>query len=169
MARLLLITGGQRSGKSAYAEARTRALDPRPVYVATARIWDDDFRRRVEAHRARRGDEWSCIEEEKYPARHDLRGRTALVDCATLWATNFFFDLDADADRAFEAWRGAFDALMEQEIRLVVVTNEIGLGGIAADPVQRRFADLQGRINQYLAARAEEAVLVVSGIPVRIK
>lgn len=169
MKRIILITGGQRSGKSLYAERTALELSPRPVYLATARIRDDDFRRRVAIHRARRGPEWENIEEEKELSRHDLAGRVALVDCVTLWATNFFFDLDTRADDAFEALRDEFDRLTQQEATFLFVTNEIGLGGVADNPLQRHFTDLQGRINQYIATRADRVVMLVSGIPVTIK
>ena len=92
MKRIILITGGERSGKSVYAEQLALRLSEQPVYMATARIWDEEFRQRVRIHRERRGAQWTNIEEEKYLSRHDLTGRTVLVDCVTLWTTNFFFD-----------------------------------------------------------------------------
>ena len=86
---------GERSGKSVYAEQLALRLSEQPVYMATARIWDEEFRQRVRIHRERRGAQWINIEEEKYLSRHDLTGRTVLVDCVTLWTTNFFFRLYA--------------------------------------------------------------------------
>ena len=97
MKRIILITGGERSGKSVYAEQLALRLSEQPVYMATARIWDEEFRQRVRIHRERRGAQWTNIEEEKYLSRHDLTGRTVLVDCVTLWTTNFFFRLYAAA------------------------------------------------------------------------
>ena len=85
MKRIILITGGERSGKSVYAEQLALRLSEQPVYMATARIWDEEFRQRVRIHRERRGAQWTNIEEEKYLSRHDLTGRTVLVDCVTLW------------------------------------------------------------------------------------
>ena len=96
MTTIHLITGGERSGKSAYAEAEALRLSPQPVYIATARIWDEEFAERVRRHQERRGPEWTNIEEEKALSRHELSGRTVLIDCVTLWATNFFFDLEQD-------------------------------------------------------------------------
>ena len=84
MKRIILITGGERSGKSVYAEQLALRLSEQPVYMATARIWDEEFRQRVRIHRERRGAQWTNIEEEKYLSRHDLTGRTVLVDCVTL-------------------------------------------------------------------------------------
>jgi adenosylcobinamide kinase / adenosylcobinamide-phosphate guanylyltransferase len=96
MKRIILITGGARSGKSTYAEKLALELSPTPVYLATARIWDEEFRQRVIRHQERRGPEWTNIEEEKELSRHRLEGRIVLIDCITLWCTNFFFDLHSD-------------------------------------------------------------------------
>jgi adenosylcobinamide kinase/adenosylcobinamide-phosphate guanylyltransferase len=169
MKRIILITGGSRSGKSSYAEQMALALSPEPVYVATARIWDEEFRERVRRHQARRGPQWTNIEEEKQLSRHDLTGRVVLVDCLTLWATNFFFDLGSDVDRALEAVKAEFDRFTAQDATFLVVTNEIGMGGTSDNEIQRKFTDLQGWMNQYVAARADEVILMVSGIPVKIK
>ena len=169
MKRIILITGGARSGKSSYAEKLALSLSDAPVYLATARIWDEEFRERVRRHQARRGPQWTNIEEEKLLSRHDLAGRVVLVDCLTLWATNFFFDLDSDVDRALAALQAEFDRFTAQDATFILVTNEIGMGGTSDNDIQRRFTDLQGWMNQYAAARADEVVLMVSGIPVKIK
>lgn len=171
MKKIILITGGQRSGKSRYAEQRALTQSPHPVYVATAHIWDEDFRQRVLKHQQRRGPEWSTIEEEKYLSRHDVSGRTVLVDCLTLWATNFFFAAgdDAEPDAVFAQMKQELDDFLSQDAVYVLVTNEIGLGGVSGNAVQRRFADLLGMLNQYVASQADEVVLVVSGIPLKIK
>lgn len=169
MKRIILITGGARSGKSGYAEKLALSLSDAPVYLATARIWDEEFRERVRRHQARRGPQWTNIEEEKQLSRHDLSGRVVLVDCLTLWATNFFFDLESDVDRALAALQEEFDRFTAQEATFLLVTNEIGMGGTSDNAIQRRFTDLQGWMNQYAAARADEVILMVSGIPVKIK
>ncbi len=169
MKRIILITGGQRSGKSCYAERLALQSAANPVYVATARIFDDEFRERVRLHRERRGPEWTNIEEEKYLGRLDFTGRTVLVDCVTLWCTNFFFDLGEAADAAAEAVEREFDALTSREATYIFVTNEIGLGGVAEHATQRRFTDLQGMVNQYIAARADRVILMVSGLPLTVK
>lgn len=137
--------------------------------MATARIWDEDFRQRVIRHQERRGPEWTNIEEEKELSKHQLEGRTVLVDCVTLWCTNFFFDLQADIDRSLAAVQEEFDRLTAQEATFIFVTNETGMGGTSDNDLQRKFTDLLGWMNQYIAARADEVILMVSGIPVRIK
>lgn len=169
MKRIILITGGQRSGKSSYAEKLALDLSPRPVYMATARIWDEEFRRRVIKHRERRGPEWTNIEEEKTLSRHKLPGRVILIDCVTLWCTNFFFDLDADTDAALQAVKKEFDRFTAQDSVFIFVTNEIGSGAVSENAIQRRFTDLQGWINQYIASRSDQVYLMVSGIPVPVK
>ena len=168
MKKIILITGGQRSGKSRYAEELAKGLSARPVYVATAHVWDEEFRQRVRKHQERRGPEWENIEEERQLSRHDLTGRVAVVDCLTLWATNYFFELK-DTDKALQKLKAEFDRLTAQDATLIFVTNEIGSGGISVDPVQRQFTDLLGWLNQYVASRADEVTLMVSGLPVTIK
>lgn len=166
---IILVTGGQRSGKSGYAGRLALSLSPTPVYLATSRVWDEEFRQRVLRHQADRGPEWTNIEEEKYLSRHDLDGRVVVIDCVTLWGTNFFFDNDSDVERSLAELKDEFDKLAKQDAYLIFVTNEIGLGGVSPDPIQRKFTDLQGWLNQYIATKADEVVLMVSGIPMKIK
>ncbi len=169
MSRIILITGGARSGKSSHAEQLALSLSDTPVYMATARVWDDEFRQRVNIHQQRRGPQWTNIEEPKALSRHDVRGRVVLVDCVTLWLTNFFFDLDSQVDASLEAAKREFDALTAQDATFIFVTNEIGSGGTSDNALQRRFTDLQGWMNQYVASRAEEVILMVCGLPVKVK
>lgn len=169
MKQIILITGGARSGKSSYAERLALSLSPNPVYLATSRIWDEEFRQRVLRHQANRGPEWTNIEEEKELSRHSLQGRVVLIDCVTLWCTNYFFDLEADTDKALAAIKTEFDRLTEQEAIFIFVTNEIGMGGTSENLIQRKFTDMQGWMNQYIATRANQVLLMVSGIPVKVK
>ena len=168
MSKIILITGGQRSGKSRYAEELALNLADSPVYVATAHVWDEEFRERVRRHQERRGPQWTNIEEEKYLSRHDLTGRVAVIDCVTLWLTNFFFE-NQDVDNTLEAVKREFDQFTAHDGTYIFVTNEIGSGGVSVDAVQRRFTDLQGWMNQYIASHADEVILMVSGIPVTVK
>ena len=168
MSKIILITGGQRSGKSTYAEQLALSLSPRPMYIATAHVWDDEFRQRVIKHQERRGPEWDNIEEERQLSKIDVEGRTVLIDCLTLWATNYFFDT-RDTDTALQMLRNEFDRFTRQDATFIFVTNEIGLGGVSPDAVQRHFTDLLGWLNQHVAARADEVIMMVSGIAVKIK
>ncbi len=171
MSKIIMITGGQRSGKSEEAERLALNLSERPVYLATAQVLDEEMRYRVTLHQQRRGPQWTNIEEPLHLSRHDLNGRVVLIDCLTLWLTNMFFEetYDGDVERVLQAAKEEFDRLAEQDATLIVVTNEIGLGGTSENALQRRFTDLQGWMNQYVAKQADEVVLMVSGIPLKVK
>ena len=168
MKKVILITGGARSGKSRYAEELALSLSDNPVYVATAHVWDEEFRERVKKHQERRGPEWTNIEEEMLLSRHDLTGCVAVIDCITLWCTNYFFQMQ-EVDTALEALKAEFDKFTARDATYIFVTNEIGMGGVSDNAVQRKFTDLQGWMNQYVASHADEVILMVSGIPVRVK
>ena len=172
MKRIILITGGQRSGKSSHAEEMALLLSEHPIYIATAKVWDEEFRQRVERHRSRRGPCWTNIEEERYLSRHDVSGRVVLIDCVTLWLTNIFFasrEKELSTDELLAEAKEEFDRFTSQDATFIFVTNEIGSGGVSDNALQRRFTDLQGWMNQYIASRADTVVLMVSGIPVNIK
>ena len=176
-----MITGGQRSGKSEEAERLALSLSAAPVYMATAHIWDEEFRERVRRHQERRGPEWTNIEEEIHLSHHDVTGRVVLIDCVTLWLTNLFFENQGDGARdsalnhgpvpsvILEKAKAEFDRFTSQDATFIFVTNEIGLGGVSENTLQRQFTDLQGWMNQYIAQKADEVILMVSGIPMRVK
>lgn len=166
---IILITGGQRSGKSNYAQQTALSLSENPVYLATSRIWDEEHQKRIERHKADRDTEWTNIEEEKQLSNHQLDNRVVLVDCVTLWATNFFFDNNSDVDLSLAMIKDEFDKLIQQEAQFIFVSNEIGLGGTSENKAQRLFMDLQGWINQYIASKANKVYLMVSGIPLQVK
>ena len=169
MKKIILITGGQRSGKSTKAEELALKLSKHPVYLATAHIWDEEFRIRVQKHQERRGPEWTNIEEEKYLSKHNLTGRVVVIDCVTLWLTNWISTDNADVDAILTAAKKELDKFTAPDATYIFVTNEIGLGGVSTNQLQRRFTDLQGWMNQYIAQTADEVILMVSGIPVKIK
>lgn len=167
--RIILITGGQRSGKSGYAQQLALQLTDKPVYIATSRVWDEEYRERIKRHQRERGSQWTNIEEEKKLSRIDIEGKIAVIDCVTLWGTNFFFDNDSDIEKSLREMKDEFDRFTGQDAVFIFVTNELGLGGISENKIQRRFADLQGWINQYIAGKADEVVLMVAGIPLKVK
>ena len=167
--RIILVTGGQRSGKSSYAQKRALSIAPNPVYLATAHVWDEEFRKRVERHQQDRGPEWTNIEEEKYLSKHDVSGRVVVIDCVTLWGTNFFFANDSDVETSLQQLKEEFLRFTNQPACFLCVTNELGMGGVSVDEVQRKFTDLQGWLNQFIASQADEVILMVSGIAVPIK
>ena len=169
MRKIILITGGQRSGKSKKAEELALSLSPTPVYMATAHVWDDEFRDRVRRHQERRGPQWTNIEEEMLLSRHDMTGRVVVIDCVTLWLTNFFFANSSDVDTSLRLAKEEFDAFTKADATYIFVTNEIGLGGVSDNALQRKFTDLQGWMNQYIADKADEVILMVSGIAMKVK
>lgn len=168
MKRIILITGGQRSGKSTYAENMALQLSSHPIYMATAHIWDEEFRKRVDLHKERRGSEWQNIEEEKNLSRHSVAHRVVLIDCVTLWCTNFFMQ-ENDVQKCLQTIKDEFDRFTAQEATFIFVTNEIGMGEVSQNRLQRKFTDLQGWVNQYIAKKADEVYVLFSGIPLRIK
>ncbi|MDR2894438.1 MAG: bifunctional adenosylcobinamide kinase/adenosylcobinamide-phosphate guanylyltransferase [Alistipes sp.] len=165
--RIILVTGGQSSGKSLHAEGLARGLAPDPVYVATARA--EGMEDRVLRHRARRGPEWTTIEEPLRLGALAMHGRVVLVDCVTLWCTNLFFEAGGNIFSAENTARAELERFTAPEAVYVFVTGEVGLGGVSESAMARDFADLLGRVNQFIAAMAHEVTLVVSGIPVKIK
>jgi len=167
--RLIFITGGARSGKSRHAQELALQQSDNPVYVATARQFDDEFRQRVRRHQQDRDHRWTSLEEEKNLSRLDLTGRVVVIDCITLWLTNFFIDLRYDVDACLEACRKEIDALCRQDAQLLIVSNEIGMGVHAETEIGRKFTDLQGWMNQYIASKAGTVLLMVSGIPLIVK
>jgi adenosyl cobinamide kinase/adenosyl cobinamide phosphate guanylyltransferase len=164
---LVLVTGGARSGKSRFAEARLRRLAPAPwCYVATAQALDGEMEERIGLHRERRGDDWVTVEEPFNPERalKEARGG-ALLDCVTLWLSNRL--LRGDSDQALLA--AADELAASIRVPTVMVTNEVGAGIVPESPLGRRFRDLAGLCNQRLAAHADEVVLVACGIPLQLK
>lgn len=166
-ARLTLILGGARSGKSRYAEGLITALPGPWIYVATAEARDREMAERIATHRARRGTGWTTIE-----APRDLAGALAahgktpvLVDCLTLWLSNVLL-ADADVDAEIAQLEGS---LAHVAAPIVLVANEVGFGIVPDNALGRRFRDLQGLLNQRIAARADRVILVVAGLPLTMK
>jgi adenosylcobinamide kinase/adenosylcobinamide-phosphate guanylyltransferase len=166
--QLTLVLGGARSGKSRYAEQAVMASPLPWVYVATAEPFDAEMTARIAEHRSRRGGQWQTVE-----APLDLAGAiadapasaTVLVDCLTLWLNNLMFnkrDIDVETQR-LEA------ALAARLAPIVLVSNEVGSGIVPDNAEARRFRDLQGRLNQRIAARADRVVLLVAGLPMAVK
>lgn len=170
MSELHLITGGQRSGKSNFAQETALNLSQTPVYLATAKVWDNEFKERIDRHKADRGNNWENLEIPINISQANVRGKVVLLDCITLWLTNLFFEhKNLILDEVLKLAKEEFNKLVQQDAHFIVVTNEIGMGGHGDNEVARKFTDLQGWMNQYIAALANEVTLMVSGIPVKIK
>ncbi|HVI45437.1 MAG TPA: bifunctional adenosylcobinamide kinase/adenosylcobinamide-phosphate guanylyltransferase [Chitinophaga sp.] len=164
-----LITGGVRSGKSRYAQDMALSQSAHPVYVATAKVWDNDFAQRIEKHKNDRGPAWINYEEEMYVSNLPLDGHTVVIDCVTLWLTNFYTENEYDPEKTLAAMKQEVQLLHQKAGTFFIVSNEIGMGIHADTVVGRKFADVQGWINQHIAHIADTVTLMVSGIPVVIK
>jgi adenosylcobinamide kinase / adenosylcobinamide-phosphate guanylyltransferase len=166
---IYLITGGERSGKSRYAQQLALELSSRPVYLATARQWDEDFQKRIKRHQSERDNRWENFEEEKHLSKQDITGKVTVIDCVTLWLTNFYVDTQYDLEESLTQAKNEFEKIKSMKGIFIFITNEIGMGVHAETEIGRKFVELQGWMNQYMAANAHEVILMVSGIPVKIK
>lgn len=169
MGQKIYISGGQKSGKTTFAQNMALGLSDNPVYLATSRVWDKEHEKRIERHKADRGPEWTNIEEEKYLSIHNLSSRVVLIDCVTLWMTNFFFDNEQDIEKSLEEAKHELRELFKQDATFIIVSNEIGMGGSPSDKMAFHFTDMLGLMNQFIAKRADEVYITFSGIPMKIK
>ena len=168
MAALTLVLGGARSGKSRYGESLIAKEPPPWTYLATAEALDGEMAQRIAEHRARRGNNWHTFEASRnltdtlaaLPPRSSV-----LVDCLTLWLSSLLL---AGADIETETAR-LDEALSNMLGHVVLVSNEVGSGIVPDNALARRFRDLQGHLNQHVAARADRVVLVVAGVPLVVK
>jgi len=168
---IVFITGGARSGKSNYAQEQALAISSNPVYVATAKVYPDDeeFKQRVHRHISDRDERWTSTEEQLYVSTLSLENKVVVIDCVTLWLTNFFSLYKYDVQPSLEAFKKEIDALKKINAGFFIISNEIGMGVHAETEIGRKFTDLQGWANQYVAGIADKVVLMVSGIPIAIK
>lgn len=168
---LIFITGGARSGKSRYAQNEALRLSQQPLYIATAKVYasDDEFKQRVQRHKTDRDERWTSIEEPLYVSKSAITHRVIVVDCVTLWLTNFFSLYKYDVAKSLQAIKEEIDIIKKTEAVFFMISNEIGMGVHAETEIGRKFTDLQGWANQYIAEQADRVVLMVSGIPVNIK
>lgn len=170
--RLYFITGGARSGKSSFAEGLAEGLKGRRAYLATAQAVDAEMVSRIEQHRKRRGALWDTYEEplalaellHKLDAKYDV----VLIDCLTLWLSNVMEHTGGD-EEVKKRMDELIHALRDFGGACIVVSNEVGFGIVPENPVARRFRDLAGVMNQEVAKIADEAYLMASGIPMRLK
>lgn len=193
--RFYFITGGARSGKSAYAEQLAAALDRPVVYVATAEAGDPEMEERIARHRRRRPASWTTIEEPRAVAdlleRIGQQDGTILIDCLTLLITNLIYQdwplqpagdstgerpgvlpptvTEQIEDRVMAEVRRLAEAACSSRAQVILVSNEVGLGLVPASPEARLFRDLAGWANQAMAARADRALMLVSGLAFDLK
>lgn len=173
MGKLILITGGARSGKSHCAQMQAEKCPGKLLYVATAGTHDDEMSERVRLHRAARGVRWETLEEPyRWPEQLlpvvDKQG-AVLVDCITLWLSNLFFRYEEDVERVRQEVQCGLALLSAIDPPIFLVTNEVGSGIVPENRLARVFRDLAGEVNQQLGTLADEAWLVAAGLPLRLK
>lgn len=179
MNKIIFITGGARSGKSAFALKEASMISGKKVYLATAHALDDEMRQRIEEHRRKRGDEWITYEE---PLKIDdvikkIEGKYSVIviDCLTLWLSNLMYS-NLNIKEEIES---LVDVLKNSELRslrkqglnseLVIISNEVGMGIVPENELARKFRDFAGTMNQKIAEISDEVYMVVTGLPIKIK
>lgn len=166
--KLTLVTGGAASGKSQYSESLIRACRLDKIYLATAQIWDDEMKGKVEKHVETRGANWLTVETGTDLARAITaqdRNAAMLVDCLTMWITA---KMMAD-EPALPEVDNVISAIQSRTGPTVVVTNEVGQGVVPDTAMGRAFRNEQGRINQQFGAQAQTVIAVMSGLPLALK
>ena len=167
----ILILGGARSGKSAYALELAASFSKDKVFIATAEALDDEMRARIEKHKADRGSAWTTIEEPTEIIEAIAKNKEAgliLIDCVTLWLTNLMEKGLTDADILKEvSWLSA--AIKETAGAVIIVSNELGHSLVSENPLGRRFTDLSGRANQKLAEATDEVYFIIAGLSTKLK
>ncbi len=166
---IYFITGGERSGKSRFAQDLALKLTSNPVYCATARVWDQDFENRVHRHQNDRDARWTNIHIEKEIGAIQVEQNVILIDCVTLWLTNWYVDFQYDIDSCLVACKEQLNQLFLLEKNIIIISNEIGMGVHATTEMGRKFVELQGWINQEIAQKAHHVVFMVSGLPLIVK
>ena len=172
MAKVTLITGGARSGKSRFAESLAMKQGEPLLYIATAGFGDREMTERIARHQERRGATWQTIEEQ-YDLAGVLKGhdgwfKATLVDCVTLWLTNLLLKYE-DKNAVLEEVRRTATIFPALKTPILLVSNEVGMGIIPDNPLGRTFCDLAGEANEILAAAADEVYVTFSGLPLKLK
>lgn len=169
--RIVLVLGGAASGKSEYALGIAGPRGPR-AFVATGQGLDEEMAMRIARHRATRSSDWETVEVpielEPWLLTNGSRYRTILFDCVTLWLSNLIGARVKEPD-IYTRVTACLNVMRATSARVVIVSNELGMGLVPAEPATRGFRDLAGRVNQQIAGVADEVYLVVSGIPLRLK
>lgn len=186
MGRFILVTGGARSGKSSFAEKMTKEIGKNIAYIATAIAFDKGMKDRIKKHKESRPENWTTIEKyrnfnELMENQGFLASDTVLLDCVTLLVSNILLESQLDFDKAymeeideveasiFHEVETLLEVLNKYDKNVIMVTNEVGMGLVPSYILGSIFRDIAGRINQFLAQKADEVHLTVSGIPVKIK
>ncbi|PRR81617.1 bifunctional adenosylcobinamide kinase/adenosylcobinamide-phosphate guanylyltransferase [Clostridium vincentii] len=182
MSKITLVTGGSRSGKSSFGEDLFKEED-RVLYIATSMITDDEMENRVAVHKSRRNQNWETFEGYRnlYNVIKDTNCKYIILECITTMITNLMFDKYTDFDNLSKEEIQTLEESISEEItkiisnckdfdkELVIITNEVGFGLVSEYKLGRIFTDISGRINQLIGKLCDEAYLVVSGLPLKLK
>ena len=185
MSKIVFVTGGAKSGKSAFAESLCIERNDKTGYIATSIPFDDEMKEKVRLHKERRPSNWKTYEiyEDVFKIIENVSKEcdTVMLDCITLMVNNLMFKYDMNPqdlsneelemmdEYIFNQFEKLIEEIRKTEIYFVFVTNEIGMGVVPANKLSRIYANTVGKINQYVASNSDEAYLVISGIPVKIK
>lgn len=180
---IIMVTGGARSGKSTYAEKLCRNKNENVVYIACAKVTDDEMAERIKKHQQSRPSAWQTLEQYKNFAglTDKTEGDVYLLECVTTMVTNLMFDENVDFEKCTEHEINQIEQKILEEVKsliaefaethktLVIVTNEVGMGLVPAYRLGRIFRDIAGRINRYIAECADEVYCIISGLPMKLK
>jgi adenosylcobinamide kinase / adenosylcobinamide-phosphate guanylyltransferase len=173
MSKVILVTGGARSGKSRFAERLAESFQPMRGYLATGQPGDAEMTERIARHRGRRGSDWQTVEEPLEVTDavigNDDRFTVLLLDCVTLWMSNLMFHGEGENAGALQRVARFTESFGTLKTPLIIVTNEVGMGIVPEHPLARRFRDLAGEANEMIAARADEVYVTISGLPLKLK
>lgn len=170
-----LILGGARSGKSAHAEKLAKESNLAVTYIATAQVYDDEFKARIQHHQDRRPSHWTLVEEPHYLAKTLANlakpDQCLIVDCLTLWLAQWICpDCNPPQDSSWQQEREALlKVLPTLAGTIILVSNEVGMGIVPLGEINRQFQDVQGRLNQAVAAIANQVTFVAAGLPLKLK
>lgn len=175
MSNITLILGGARSGKSAFAENLANDSQLAVTYVATAQVYDDEFKARVQHHKDRRPANWALVEEPHRLTQTLVRlaapNQCLIVDCLTVWLAQWICDeCSPPQDSSWQLEREAFLTLLPTlPGTIILVSNEVGMGIVPLGAINRQFQDEQGRLNQAIATLAKHVKFIAAGLPITLK
>lgn len=175
MSYIRLVLGGARSGKSSYAEKLATETGLPVTYIATAQVYDDEFKARVQNHKDRRPASWTLVEEPHHLtealASIAAPNQCVIVDCLTLWLAQWICaDCNPPKNSSWQSERDAFLKLLPNlSGTIILVSNEVGMGIVPLGEINRQFQDEQGRLNQAVANIADKVSFIATGLPIKLK
>lgn len=171
--KLILILGGARAGKSLFAQELAKSLGEKVIFVATAEALDEEMRERIEKHRQARPKSWRTLEAPKELAKNlkrELREEEVVViDCLTLLLSNLMREKGEAREKIRQEIEELFDLFERSKASFIFVSNEVGMGIVPEYELGRKYRDLLGEVNQFLARRADKVYFLLAGLPLELK